>query len=407
MGDKDISRFKSDGMRNIRFGKSDKKRNFIFMSLFENVDVWAEDICWFFDEKAMLTVFQALEYPEEIFPPLKTAAEELRRNKGLQAEFLKFHQLWRNDRKNEMEDPKKILWNALVVLSEMPVLFQKHRDLKIPWKVTVDTLRDLPRRMREYFDRGGTWGFDAQTWMHIHMEGKLYQIGRLQYAPGKQRYPANVFWNGKQLIALARPDVGCDEQGWVRKEEEAKWTTTWNEQDGMIEAHAVAADGSIERTVTRLSKKEFRCLLDANSSILHVHIPMGEKLSAASCRESVANAFLFFDRYFPEVQWKAACCSSWLLDRGMKNFLPETSNILAFEKMFFPLPALNTSDHGHYRWVFGKGINAETARKMEAKTRLQRGIVRYVENGGILKTGAGCIIKESWMREATGMPDKA
>lgn len=72
----------------------------------------------------------------------------------------------------------------------------------------------------------------------------------------------------------------------------------------------------------------------AGEPVLEIHVPRGGKLLTEACTESMEQARDFFARYFPEHTYKVFVCQSWLLDDGLKEYLPEDSNILRFGALF-------------------------------------------------------------------------
>ena len=68
--------------------------------------------------------------------------------------------------------------------------------------------------------------------------------------------------------------------------------------------------------------------------ILEIHIPAGEKLDIEKALASLDRAREFFPKYFPDYAYDWFTCSSWLLDEDLKDYLPETSNILRFGNLF-------------------------------------------------------------------------
>ena len=60
--------------------------------------------------------------------------------------------------------------------------------------------------------------------------------------------------------------------------------------------------------------------------IISIHIPQGEKLTLESVRESIIQGMAFWGKEMPYL------CHSWLLYPGLKDILPEKSNIIMFQK---------------------------------------------------------------------------
>ncbi len=74
--------------------------------------------------------------------------------------------------------------------------------------------------------------------------------------------------------------------------------------------------------------------LKQGDKVLGIHIPRGEKLSIEDVRVSIEMAQSFFSKHYPEYNYKAFTCNSWMLDDNLKEYLPNTSNILAFRNLF-------------------------------------------------------------------------
>lgn len=70
-------------------------------------------------------------------------------------------------------------------------------------------------------------------------------------------------------------------------------------------------------------------ILKAGTSVLNVHIPAGEKLDIEECKKSFEQAEAFFGNTY-----EAYVCDSWLLSPVLKEFLPESSNIVCFQNLF-------------------------------------------------------------------------
>lgn len=71
---------------------------------------------------------------------------------------------------------------------------------------------------------------------------------------------------------------------------------------------------------------------------LEIHIPAGGPLLPAAVDSSFAQARAFFDRHFPADSSRYGVMTSWMLDPQLAEYLPPTSNILAFQRRFHLLP---------------------------------------------------------------------
>ena len=110
----------------------------------------------------------------------------------------------------------------------------------------------------------------------------------------------------------------------------------------------------MEFTLFRLGRLQFRMNkarwdipeigIAMGDNVVEIHIPRGDKLDMEECEKSIAWAKVFFARYFPEFTYTCFTCSSWLLDDRLKEYLPETSNIIRFGNMFTKVSSREMND---------------------------------------------------------------
>ena len=127
-------------------------------------------------------------------------------------------------------------------------------------------------------------------------------------------------------------------------------------------------------------------VLRAGQSGLNTHVPAGGRLDPAACDEAFAQARAFFPGRFPE-QIAAFGCHSWLMDAQLATFLPETSNIIQFQRRFTQFSDDERADwaplenlfHRHYE---GADVPSTLLDELPQATTLQRGIVAHLRSGG-------------------------
>ncbi len=87
--------------------------------------------------------------------------------------------------------------------------------------------------------------------------------------------------------------------------------------------------------IYRLGRLQFNLQRSDGHPVLGTHIPeWGGPMTPAACADSFRRAGPFFGEHFPEHQPTHAVCTSWLLDPQLAEYLPESSNIVAFQRMF-------------------------------------------------------------------------
>ena len=139
------------------------------------------------------------------------------------------------------------------------------------------------------------------------------------------------------------------------------WTKTWYSVKGTL--HLSQLDWlsyHVGFRIFKLGRLQF-CLHNAKEDIpqfdikkgdnvIEVHIPAGEKLDNEECKKSIEMAKEFFKKYFPEFDYKAFVCDSWLLDSDLKEFLSKDSNIIKFGDMFTRIR--NNDSNALLRYLF-------------------------------------------------------
>lgn len=206
-----------------------------------------------------------------------------------------------------------------VFLAVLPHTLAYHRRRDIPPDVSRRTLADLGRAMAVHRRWHGIGGMRHAFWLKYHFRGEMYQLGRLQY----QR-------------ALLQDDVG-------------------------------AAVGIPVRP---------------GDPTLEAHVPdFAGPLTPSAYDDSVVQARDFFARHFPDERYPVVTIHSWLLDPQLRDYLPETSNVIRFQHRFRPGPRPSEpADTDPIRFVFGNPDLPLDS--LPRRTTLERAVADHLRNGG-------------------------
>jgi hypothetical protein len=129
---------------------------------------------------------------------------------------------------------------------------------------------------------------------------------------------------------------------------------------------------------------------------LDVHIPeTGGPLEPDACAESFARARDFFPRHFPDEHYTLARCDSWLLDPQLEEYLPATSNIIRFQRLFNLVPTDASGNEQHdqevIRFVFSRVAPLPSINDLPQRTTLERAVIQH------LRTGRHWQLREGWL----------
>lgn len=127
-----------------------------------------------------------------------------------------------------------------------------------------------------------------------------------------------------------------------------------------------------------------------DTEVINVHIPgSGKPLSEGECTDSFRNAAEFFKNRYGT--GPVFVCHSWLLFPEHEKMLPEGSNILKFKRRFDIVAS--GYDGGEDLWrIFD--TEERDAKKLCAKTSLQRAYLDFLNSGGEAGWGRGIYIFE-------------
>ncbi len=152
--------------------------------------------------------------------------------------------------------------------------------------------------------------------------------------------------------------------------------------------------------IGRLQYQFFRCTvkrlnyrhlpLNYGDNVIYVHIPQGEKLIYSECVNSLKDAVVFFEKYFPQYHYDFFFSESWLLYGENWRFMEPSSNILQFASLFdiaysYPVDAQAVER------IFGK--RKLLKKNYPENTSLQKSAKKFMLDGGKLGAGIGIIAK--------------
>ncbi|RZT78356.1 hypothetical protein EV382_1539 [Micromonospora violae] len=115
-----------------------------------------------------------------------------------------------------------------------------------------------------------------------------------------------------------------------------------------------------------------------------LHIPDSGPLTPAAVDASLDEARAFFPRHFPDERYTAFSCGSWLLDPQLREYLPEDSNIVRFQRRFAlePYQASEGPDADIEVLRFGFRTLSTPLDELPRRTVLQRAIIDHLRAGG-------------------------
>jgi hypothetical protein len=352
-----------------------------------------EDPGWILEKGAASKLLKSLGFDTSVICFLDAAAGKVAGDAALKRTFLELAGDWVAGSIPDAPPGTESDISALMAVAGFPKMFAAHRARGIPDSISVATARDLQRWITRPASAGGKWEFRHLRWLGSHVHHMLLEIGRLQFIAIPFGSPYRVF-HAKSSIqkTIVFPEAGleCSRDGWLEKSGDG-FITSYVSTPEELRGHPVdPASGQISHETTSLPSCDYDLRLCRESMALHVHIPSGQPLELSDCADSFRSAGDIYRRHFPELDWRAFCCTSWLLDRELWRCLPPHSNIQGFGNLFLPLATPgNNSDQLMERVLEG----TPDWRMFTPKTSLQKAVLKHLHEGHRFRTTSGFILR--------------
>ena len=268
-----------------------------------------------------------------------------------------------------LTDDKAFIYNGEALNFFNPYL----RHLKVNLKCTNSIALGDPQRFLSY----------------CYLCQIAFELGRLAFEILNFNYGYEVWADPEtgDSYPIALAGLRFDENG--LPDNEGSFETTYEYDGETLVGYTYTDDGRLD-----FEKKTFRgliCSLKKGDKALAIHMPGNKKLDEDAVTASFEGARVFFDRYFPNLDYKAFVSSSWLLDTNLRAFLKEDSNIVKLQKRFRIALAFK-NDFSLFDNVFN--VLKCPIEELVPTNRFQKEILEMIKAGGTLYSGRGYILRD-------------
>lgn len=375
---------------------------------------------FFLDPEWVARTCQTLRFRDEVCEALQHAAAQVAAKPHLQR--LLWHCHWLICLSGL--DPQVTTWPEFIADPEPagPMLYgvltlsgfdhmrAMHAARGIDLEDTTESLASLETWLLDYRRRQGFWRFPRMGWLQHHLRGHLHKLGRLEFLPGSYHCPFRWYRHSEtnRVVALAedgslfRPDgqFASADHGEVR---EGLWKSRFEETLSQVTGHLASPWGHVLPETVILDTAEWHEILRKGDPVVTVHIPAQGRLEPEECGASFRKAVGFYERHFPELNWWAFTCGSWLLDPQFELLDPPPPNLTAFLGEWYLHPYEGANDRGTWERVFDLfGGSEPDWEHAPQTTTLQRAVAAFTKQGGHLRGSMGVIFPEDldWGKQA-------
>ncbi|GEM_PF-2436082 len=289
--------------------------------------------------------------------------------------------------------------------------------------------KDIPeeptrRAIRKYL-KNGIFLFSDYQWDVNYFGCGIFLLGRFLFIPyrweeGPLVFKSDMRFSGRgdavcaDTYCTGRGDAGNSEisvkpkvkvlwksgtrvrtdgqiDGVNRISDPRSFVTKFTETDGFYEGDRVSETGLITRKTEHLDKALWTPALKENDPILALHIPDGPGYDPEHLHESCRMARDFFDRYYPELGFKAIQSESWLFDPLVSELLGPNRRITRVRNEFHCYPT-EAGDSMSICEIFHTSSHIIDTYPLD--TTLQRLTVEALRSGKRLHCTSAFMLKE-------------
>lgn len=263
----------------------------------------------------------------------------------------------------------------------------------VPFDVISDTLNGFDSEINDYYrlyNRGGVRIYVA--WFALFVKKEMLRVGRFQFQIKKFEHPVRVYEkDGEVKILIDNADVhrkgmlfGSEGQ----KDEEGKYHAEIEENGDSVTGYPANEFG--EAVPEKITLTGWREVLRKGDDVIGVHIPSDGPLDPDYSNESYERAKEIFQKCYPEYDFKAFTCFSWLLEKRLRGIMGRETNITKFADKYTGYPIVG-SGGAIYSFLFNqpKRIPVE---QLPEETSMHRLVKKYLLDGNIFYEKGGVIL---------------
>ena len=287
---------------------------------------------------------------------------------------------------------------GLALLSRMPECYENLCRLGLPEEEIRRTMR-IPEVTVGLFQEiyGGMPGYHLLHWYLRVIDGNLFRVGRLEVEPRSIfRGYAQVFRSKDgQIVALGHERKvhasGLALGAAGAEDLEGAWEANVEETDSCWMGHPYDEKGLVSTQTVCLPKSDWEKVVSHKEPASALHIPADGRLDPDGVTASIEAIREFLQTYFPDHDYRAFVCNSWLMNRDLISFLGPDSNISKFSMRFRPL-TIKSKGRGVFTFVFHKPLPT-VLEELPENTRLAKNLKAHYLSGKVLHEMYGFILR--------------
>ncbi len=303
------------------------------------------------------------------------------------------------------EGPEYRYYLLIPLIHTIPDSFAAFRKRGIPENIIYDTMMEYDDCMYVYsLHNHGKHGINPRlfSWMLLYVNNNNVRIARFNFEMKPEfADDVRVFKNDAGEICILADGMRVQSKGRVLgsagcEDELGAYDVNITETNESYIGYPVNAEGLVEDKQRELSKSRWSVVLEKGDKVISVHIPRRGDLSRTTCEETYSLAREFFEKYYPDFDYKVFRCVSWLMDRQLKKLLKPGSNIADFLSKYTPYP-VKSMGQGVFYFAFQFPDYTDIANLdytlLPENTSLERALKKHYLKGDYVYEVGGVFLK--------------
>ena len=261
----------------------------------------------------------------------------------------------------------------------------------LPHEVISDTLYGFDSEMNDYYSMFGRSGVRSYVgWFLLFVRKEIIRVGRFQMQFKKFPDKLRVFEkDGDIKILIDGAEVhkkgmlfGSKDQD----DEAGKYFAEITEDENGITGYPVDEMGNC--VPEKITIKGYKEILKPGDDVISVHIPSDGPLDYEYSEKSYEETMRIVKEGYPEYDFKAFTCWSWLMAKEIMQIMGRDTNITRFSNKYLSYP-INSQGTGVYAFLYNlpgpvdpKDLPERSSMHTLVKKFLMEGNTLY-ERGGI------------------------
>ena len=263
----------------------------------------------------------------------------------------------------------------------------------VPFQVISDTLQGFDAEINDYYDMFHRSGMRIYVgWFLLFVRCELIRCGRLNFQMTTFNKKIRAYKKGDDIKVLIDGDY-VHEKGMIfgsekQDDEEGKYFAEIVEEGDTVTGYACNEFGEcVKEKVTLVGYEE---VLRQGDKIISVHIPAHDPFTYEICEESYKIAREVFKNCYPEFEYKAFCCFSWMLEKRLKQIMGRDTNITRFADKYVGFP-LKSGGGGCFSFLYH--LNGKVPiEQLPENNSMQKAVKKYFLDGNVYYEKGGLFL---------------